>query len=273
MDLHTIETYLHPTQLDEVKDWQPDWTWLAGGTWIFSEAQPQIKALVDLQGLGWSELEITPEGLSIGANCVMSRLLQATYPDRWTAIAALQSAVHELASFKVQNVATVAGNLCLALPAGTFAPAMLVLDARYELVSPHRPSRWVPALEFQTGAKQTILQPGEVLRQIWIPQASLEWQVSYQRLCLAAFGLALAIVVTAYNPQTQQVRVGIGASVPAPRLLEFAQVPSKVELIEALHAHLSVAECLVDHIASGAYRHQITQVLMQRSLQAAINQR
>lgn len=271
MDLHSVETYLRPTDLEEVRNWQPGWAWLAGGTWMFSEPQPQINTLVDMQGLEWSELEVTPEGLTIGATCVMSRLLQFPYPECWTALKALQSAVHELASFKVQNAATVAGNLCLALPASTFAPVMVALGASYEILPLEGTPYWVSALDFQTGAKQTILKPGEVLRKIWIPQAFMEWRVNYQRICVATAGLAVSIVVALHNPQTSQVRLGIGACVPAPRLIEFAHVPSTSELAQALNAQIPATDFLNDCSASAIYRRHLTQVLMERSLQEAIH--
>ena len=282
MDLHSVESYLRPTDLEEVKNWQPGWTWVAGGTWVFSELQPQINTLVDMQGLEWSELEVTPFGLfeqslpmkiaiTIGATCVMNRLLQFSYPENWTAVKALQSAVHELASFKVQNVATVAGNLCLALPASTFAPVMVALGASYEILPLEGMPYWVGALDFQTGAKQTILKPGEVLRKISIPQAFLEWRVNYQRICVATAGLAVSIVVALYNTQTSQLRFGIGACVSAPRLIEFAHVPSTTELAEALDAKIHLRDFLNDASASAVYRRYVTKVLMERSLQQAIN--
>lgn len=271
MDLHNVETYLEPTDIKEIRNWQAGWTWLAGGTWVFSEPQPQIKTLVDMQKLGWSELEATPFGLTIGAMCIMSRLLQFSYPETWTAVKALQSAVHELASFKIQNVATVAGNLCLALPAGTFAPVMVALEASYEILPLEGESYWVSALNFQTGAKQTILKPGEVLRKIWIPQINLEWRVTYQRICVATAGLAVSIVVVAYNPKTSQVRFGIGACVPSPRLIEFERIPSTAELNEALNAQIPLTDFLADE-TSAVYRSHLTQVLMRRSLQEAITQ-
>lgn len=152
MDLHTVETYLRPANLKEIDVWQNGWSWLAGGTWIFSESQPQIKALVDMQSLGWSELDLSSTGLTIGATCVMSRLLHQSYPEEWTAVQALQCAVHELASFKVQNVATVGGNLCLALPASTFAPVMLALEAEYQIMPFTGNPYWIPASDFQTAA-------------------------------------------------------------------------------------------------------------------------
>ena len=271
MDLHSVETYLCPTDLKEVKNWQPGWAWLAGGTWMFSESQPQINTLVDMQGLEWSELKVTPSGLSIGATCVMNRLLQFSYPERWTAVKALQSAVHELASFKVQNVATVAGNLCLALPASTFAPVMVALGASYEILPLKGTPYWVSALDFQTGAKQTILKPGEVLRKILIPQAFLDWRVNYQRTCVATAGLAVSIVVALHNPHSQ-VRFGIGACLRAPRLLEFSHVPSTTELAQALDAQIPLTDFIDDQSASAIYRRHLTQVLMERSLQEVINQ-
>lgn len=272
MDLHSVETYLRPTDLEEIRNWQTGWAWLAGGTWMFTEPQPQVRALVDMQGLGWSELAVTPEGLIIGASCVMNRLLQFPYPERWTAVKALQSAVHELASFKVQNAATVAGNLCLALPASTFAPVMVALGASYEILPLEGTLYWVSALDFQTGPKQTILKPGEVLRKILIPQAFLEWRVNYQRICVATAGLAVSIVVALHNPQTSQVRFGIGACVPAPRLIEFARVPSTTELAEALDAQIPPTDFIHDRSASAVYRRHVTQVLMERSIEEAINQ-
>lgn len=270
MDLNYVKAYLRPSHFEQVLDQVSEcdhYTWLAGGTWLFSEPQPTIDTLIDITGLGWSELDITPEGLTIGATCIMSQLLHSTYPAHWTGIRALQAAVQELASFKVQHVATVGGNLCLAIPAGTFAPAMILLGATYEIVS-RQTAYSVPATAFQTGIKQTILQPGELLRRIWIPETYLQWQVSYQRLCVATAGLALSIVAAAYHPQTQHVRFAIGAALAAPRLLELDHVPSDDELAPAL-AHLP-DEFLDDALASAAYRRQMTQVLMRRSLQAAM---
>lgn len=272
MDLPHIETYLRPTDLQAVENWERGWAWLAGGTWIFSKQSPDLKVLVDLEKLGWSEIEIMPEGLAFGATCTMASLRQCVWPENWTSVKALLSAVDELASFKVTNKATVGGNLCLALSASTFAPVMVALGASYEIRSPGSPPRFVPALDFQTGAQQTILQPGEVLRKIWIPRLNLEWIVSYKRICVATAGYAVSIVVAAYHPQTHQVRFGLGACVPAPRVVEFAAPPTRAELYEALDTQLPVDCFLEDERASAAYRQHITKVLMQRSLEELLCQ-
>ena len=267
MDLYSIEKYLQPRSLQEIPSWQPDWNWLAGGTWIFNQVQPQVRALVDMQRLNWSEIEVTSEGLSIGATCIQNDLLDYAFPNAWTATEALKDAVKELASFKLSHAATVGGNICLALSASTFAPAMVALNASYEILKPNGEAYTVSAVEFQTAPQQTILQPGEVLRRIKIPIWNLaQWQTSFKRMAVCTAGYAIAIVVTAYHPETQQVRFGIGGSVKAPRLIEFDSVPSPERIVGTFH-ETSLEDFINNERGSAVYRRHITQVLMQRGIE------
>lgn len=36
--------------------------WLAGGTWLFSEPQPQLRRLIDLAAAGWLPISADAEG-------------------------------------------------------------------------------------------------------------------------------------------------------------------------------------------------------------------
>lgn len=266
MDLPNVKTYLRPTNLAEIEGWDSGWAWLGGGTWLFSQAQPHLTTLVDLEPLGWSELQVTSTGLAIGATCTHQQLLEFTFPDRWSGISALHGAVSHLGSFKVSRMATVGGNLCLALPASTFAPVMVALGASYEIWRSDGSRDRVSALEFQTGAQQTILRSGDALRRIWIPGENLEWRVNFQRIGITTAGVALSIVVGAYNPQTEQVRFGVGGCIPAPRLLEFAGVPTAEEMARVLDERLPRADIIDDAYGSARYRRQMTGVLMQRGI-------
>lgn len=263
MDLYGVETYLKPTSLSDVSGWQADWHWLAGGTWLFNEAQPQVKTLVDMRQLDWSAVEVTSKSLSIGATCIQNDLLNYSFPAEWTAVESLKDAVRELASFKLSHAATVGGNICLALSASTFAPVMVTLQATYEILRANGEPYFVDAVDFQVAPQQTILQAGEVLRSIRISAANLaRWQTRFKRMAVCTAGYAIAIVVTAYNPQTQQVRFGIGGGVPAPILIEFDAVPTP----EQVGASLREKPFLADERGSAAYRQHITQVLMQRGV-------
>ena len=266
MDLPKIENYLCPQDFTSVQNWGEDWAWLAGGTWLFSEPQPHLKTLVEMQDLGWSELEISNQEVAIGATCTLKRLQELNHPE-YPALKVFKLAISALAaSWKVVNVATVGGNLCLALAVGTLAPVMIVLGAKYELINPMLSSHWVEAKDFQTGIQKTLLQSGEVLRKVVIPANYLQWQISYDRFGIAATDPALAIVVVAYHAPSQRVRIGIGASVPAPKLLEFDFVPDEQQLDAVMEL-----DWLEDARASSAYRCHLTKVLVERSLKALVN--
>ena len=265
MDLDNIETYLRPTHLEAVQNWNQGWAWLAGGTWLFSEPQPHLNTLVDLEPLGWSEIEFDGERLALGATCTLTQLLSYPWSAEWRAIAALKSAISALAaSFKVTHLATIGGNLCLALAVGVMAPVMVLLDATYEIWSPNAAPRYVAARDFQLGIQKTVLQPGEVLRRVWISQSSLLWHSAFQRMGIAATDPALSLVVTAWNPQTTAIRISLGACVPAPHLLEFLQKPTPEQLTD----DLQTVNWLEDVRASAFYRQQVTKVLIERTLQA-----
>lgn len=263
MDLPNIENYLRPYQVQAIANWGEGWAWLAGGTWLLSEPQPHLKVLVDMQKLGWSEIEVKADHLIIGATCPLIKLLEYPWLEEWTAVASFKSAIATLAaSFKVINMATVGGNICLALSVGTFAPLMVALDASYEIWNLKGESRLVAAKDFQIGFKATILQPGEILRRILIPLSHLKWQVNYQHFSLATTDSALAIVVLARNDQ--QVHCVIGASVAAPRLLECENIETaQRQLITSLDNENFIA----DAKASADYRREITAILIKRSLE------
>ncbi|MBW4561482.1 MAG: FAD binding domain-containing protein [Mojavia pulchra JT2-VF2] len=263
MDLPNVEGYLSPDDVQSITNWGNGWAWLAGGTWLFSEPQPYLKVLVDTQHLGWSEIEIQKNYLIIGATCPLIKLLEYSWSSEWIAVEGLKSAVSALAaSLKVINVATVGGNICLALSVGTLAPIMVALDASYEIWNLKGESRQVAAKDFQIGSRQTILHPGEILRRVIIPLSNLTWQINYQRFSIAVTDPALAIVVSARN--NQKLRCVIAASVAAPRLLEF----DKIELSETQFTALLTNENFIeDARASANYRREIIIVLFRRCLQ------
>ena len=53
MNLNTIQAVQRPTSAAEVTSWRDGVAWLAGGTWLYSEPQPALDTLIDLEGLGW----------------------------------------------------------------------------------------------------------------------------------------------------------------------------------------------------------------------------
>src|SRR4051794_24860970 len=102
---------------------------LAGGTWLFSEPQPHLSELVDLTGLGWAPVELD-DGLTISATCTLRQLADLPDVPGWHSQTLVLECLHSLVmSEKVWDLATVGGNICLALPAGALITLAVALDA------------------------------------------------------------------------------------------------------------------------------------------------
>src|SRR4051812_568760 len=123
------------------EDWRPGDAWLAGGTWLLSEPQPDTTRLLDLTSLGWPAIVAAPGGLSISATCTVAELFRFSPPPEpgldWQIGPLIRQCCEAfLASFKVWNLATVGGNLANALPAGPMISLTAALDGECELWSP-----------------------------------------------------------------------------------------------------------------------------------------
>ena len=166
--------------------------WLAGGTWLFSEPQPGLRALVDLAGLGWAALEPFAAGLRIGATCTIAALeafdATSACPADWLAAPLFAGCCRALlASFKICAVATVGGNVCLSLPAA--------LDGVAQVWRQDGTERQVPMAGFTTGPQRTVLEPGELLRAIDLPVAALRRRGAVRQASLTAHGRSAALLV------------------------------------------------------------------------------
>ena len=85
MDLNTVSEVVRPSTRDDVPDWRHSDAWLAGGTWLFSEQQPSVRRLIDLEGLRWPSLQVHEPGLTIAATCKISQLYSLSAPPEWRA--------------------------------------------------------------------------------------------------------------------------------------------------------------------------------------------
>jgi CO/xanthine dehydrogenase FAD-binding subunit len=129
MNLTTIAEVKRPTAFDDIGDWRDGYSWLAGGTWLFSEPQVAVDTLIDLDSLGWAPLTAMEAGLDIAATCRVVELHDFEGPPAWRAAPLFRKCIDSfLMSFKIWNATTVGGNVCMSLPAG----AMISLTAALE---------------------------------------------------------------------------------------------------------------------------------------------
>ncbi|MES2092984.1 MAG: FAD binding domain-containing protein [Actinomycetota bacterium] len=212
---------------------------LAGGTWLYSVRETGLRGLVDITRLGWQPVTHTDSGLVIAATCTVAELSRLTPPSlRTDPVRAgggdkshgdplalfWQCANSLLASFKIWNVATVGGNIALALPAGPMISLAASLDAEAVIWMPGGGERRMPVAEFVTGVMRTALRPGEVLREIAIPRASLESRTGFRRIALNALGRTGTLVIARRAPGGQTVFTVTGGTT-RPVQLRFDGLP------------------------------------------------
>ncbi len=202
--------------LDELSDYKV----IAGGTDLLVDMRIKRytpKNIIDLGGL--RELRyITIEGdtVRIGATTTLQELLESNIiRDK---LPLLHSAVYNMASLQIRNIATIGGNLCNASPAADTAPPLLVYNASLRLVS-RDGERIVGINEFFKGPRKTAIRGNELLKEI-IVHVPENYGWGYEKLGRRdAFTLSIVSVAAlgrVENGVIRDVRLALGSVAPVP---------------------------------------------------------
>ena len=259
MNLNTVVEVRRPASADEITQWRDGYAWLAGGTWLFSEPQWTIDTLIDLDQLRWPALKASPAGLEIAATCRIAELYEFAAPPAWIAAPLLRECCDSLlASFKIWNAATVGGNICMSLPAGSMISLTVALEAIYTLWPRDAPPREVPAMDFVTGNHTNVLRPGELLRSIKIPASALAKRFAFRRSSLTHLGRSAALVIGTQDRASGDLLITITAVTPRPVQLGFGQMPSAIDMRRAIDAKIPADGYFDDVHGSPAYKRHLT---------------
>lgn len=235
MDLNRVTKFYQPTSLAAVPRWQEGFAWLAGGTWLFSEPQPSVRALIDLDTLSWPALQILPEGLEIASTCKIARLEAFRGPSEWVAAPLMRHCCRALlASFKIWNTASVGGNICMSLPAGAMISLTAALEGVATIWNLDGATREVPIVDFVTGNHTNALAPGELLRSVLLPAAALSKRFAFRRFSLTSMGRSSVFLIGTLCPMVGTLTITVTASTVRPIALVFDDYPDSTVLTTAL---------------------------------------
>ncbi|TRW85363.1 FAD-binding molybdopterin dehydrogenase [Mycolicibacterium sp. 018/SC-01/001] len=244
MDLNTVEAVHTPRRRDEVWPLGTGDAILAGGTWLFSEPQPHVTRLVDITALGWPPITLSDNGIEIAATCTLADVteLSTTLPARrsdWTAaplFAQCSSAL--VAGFKIWRTATVGGNICLSLPAGSMISLATALDATALIWRADGNTRTVPVADFVTGVTTNVLSTGDVMRSLHIPAAALRARTAYRKIASSPLGRSGAVVIGRHDAPADgdAITISVTAATVRPYVLRLGTSASP----DTLHAALAV---------------------------------
>lgn len=263
MDLNTVTSVDRPRSRAELGAFRAGDAWLAGGTWLFSEPQPGIRRLVDLTSLRWSPLRADESGLDIAATCSVGDLYAFEPPPAWTAAPLVADCCRAfLASFKIWGMATVGGNLCLALPAGPMIALCAALDGVCTIWTPEGDARQMRVTDFITDALTNALLPGEVLRSIALPAEALARRAAFRRASLTPLGRSGALLIGTVA-RGGAFQLTVTASTRRPVQLAFAGLPTRCELAERLRQAIPAPLYYDDIHGRPDWRAHMTRLLAQ----------
>jgi len=253
----------------------------AGGTDILVDLKAGLKRprrLISLGRIGeLKKIELAADGaLRIGAMATVNMVARHKgIAERYPGI---NDAAMSLAAEQVRNQATVAGNLCMAVPSADMAPILLGHDASMRVVS-SAGERLVPLREFFVGPRETVLEAAEVVVAIYVPPpepgtggASLR---QGGRVSLSLPMASAAAVVVMDGTKCREATVALGAVAPVPIVATAAGAAaagtelSEDVLREAGERAAEAAVPIDDLRATKEYRLELVKVLTRRVLAAA----
>lgn len=235
MDLITVRDIRVATTRDDLV-FAPGELPLGGGTWLFSEEQPDVTGLVDLTALGWVPITETETHLVVAATCTIAELDRIPARAEWPSHPLFSLTANSLlASFKIWNVATVGGNICTSLPAGPMISLAAATDATAVVWGAGGLERRLPLAELVTGVQRNGLEHGEVLRAIEIPLTSLAARSGFRRISLSPLGRTGTMVIARLDASGEAVFTVSGGTT-RPRVLRFDGLPGATNLRTAVDA-------------------------------------
>ncbi len=179
--------------------------WIAGGTDVIVMIKQKTMVpdvLISLQGIGGLDQINLNGSLSIGP-MVTHRAIEKSEIIR-NNFSALTDAADYLGSIQIRNVATIGGNICTAAPSADTATPLLVLGTRVKIKS-IKEERTVSIEEFFKGPGETVLRPGEIVRELVIPKPLPNTGSAYfklqRRLALDLPILGVSVLLSLDNNQ------------------------------------------------------------------------
>jgi len=274
--------YEAPTSLDEALELlaQPgEVRPLAGGTDIIDQLKQNrrnVDLMIDTKRIPeLLVLDSNGSGLRIGSAVSCTEVSKFTSGSR--RFTALSDSVELIGSVHIQNRATIGGNVCNAAPSADTIPALLIHDAVAQTVSATG-EREIPLIDFFAGPGQTVLQKGEILKELVLPVPSQKTTSAYLRFIprnemdIAVAGVGSLIELDASSGQITKARIALASVAPTPVRAYAAEEsllgspPNDAAIDRAAVLAVEAAVPITDVRGSADYRKELVKVLTRRTL-------
>lgn len=221
-----IKEYYKPTKLKEL--WEilsyigaKQYKIIGGGTDLVVKLKrvPSLEPVIVIDIKGIDEItNIVPlksGGVSIGSGVTFSKIIESQLIKERSPI--LVEACKKIGSPQIRNMGTIGGNIVNASPAGDSIPPLMVMDAVVNIAF-EGGERAVPLVDFFKGPGSTILNRGEIVKEIIIEESFGNWIYYFfkegQREALTIAKASLAVVIKGEGGYIEDIRIAMGSVAP-----------------------------------------------------------
>ncbi len=249
---------------------------VAGGTDLVVDADPTVRALIDITHSGINYIRRQGGACAIGAAATMAEL-EESRTMRGLGGGILARAAATCGSIQIRSAATVGGNIANGSPAADLVTPLLVLDA-VVVVADAKGRRKLPLAGY-LAARGTKALRNSLLVEVTVPAPPKGKRCGWSFQKLGRTALDISVVNVAMGLQVdsagriQWVRIALGAV--APTAIRAAATEANLRgrtlnaeaIAEAEEGVVRAVNPITDIRASAVYRREMCRVLTRRALE------
>lgn len=279
--------YRTPKSLKEVqanlKEFGADAKLIAGGTALVIMMKQRLvrpTCLVSLRSVrGLNGIEVKDGGLSIGGLATHRAVESSSLVRRRLPV--LAETFHHVATLRIRNMATVGGGLAHADPNMDPPPTLIALGASIKASSASG-SRVIPLDGFFTDYYETVLNPDEIITELFIPKVAPNTGSAYIKFLprtaddYATVSAAAVLTLDKTMKTIADVRIALGSVGVTPIRATAAEAvlrgqPLKAEAFaEAGEKAKEAVDPVSDFRGSAGYKKDMAGVFVRRALEKAL---
>lgn len=279
--------YRTPKNLKEVhaslQEFGSDAKLIAGGTALVIMMKQRLVrpgCLVSLRLVrGLNGIEVKDGGISIGGLATHRAVESSSLVRRRLPV--LAETYHHVATIRIRNMATVGGGLAHADPNQDPPPTLIALGATVKATSPNG-SRMLPLDAFFTDYYETVLNPDEIITELFVPKLAPNTGAAYLKFLprtaddYATVSAAAVLTLDKNLKIINDVRIALGSVGTTPIRATAAEAvlrgqPVKAEAFaEAGEKAKEAVDPISDFRGSGGYKKEMAAVFVRRALEKAL---
>ena len=279
--------YRTPKNLKEVhaslREFGTDAKLISGGTALVIMMKQRLvrpSCLVSLRSVrGLNGIEVKDGGLSIGGLATHRDVETSSLVRRRLPV--LSETYHHVATIRVRNTASVGGGLAHADPNQDPPPTLIALGATVKATSANG-SRVIPLDEFFTDYYETVLNPDEIITEVFVPKLPPNSGSAYLKFLprtaddYATVSAAAVLTLDKSKKKISDVRIALGSVGTTPIRAKDAEAllrgqPVKPEAFrEAAEKAKEAVDPVTDFRGSAGYKKEMAGVFVRRALEKAL---